>query len=64
MNETDLKPCPFCGGKAKFSSYYGSWKVVCTGCGVRTKPRGERATDKEGILQIVGKKWNRRAESG
>lgn len=62
--KTELKPCPFCGGKAKFSLYYGSLKVVCIGCGARTKPRGERGTDKESVFRIVGEAWNRRADNG
>lgn len=27
-----LKPCPFCGGKAKFSLLLSNYHVVCTEC--------------------------------
>lgn len=34
----DLKPCPFCGGKAEFERYGDrrqSCIVICTNCGAR-----------------------------
>lgn len=35
----ELKPCPFCGGKAKmqedFDIFYSSYVVACLQCGVR-----------------------------
>ena len=39
MTETKLKPCPFCGGKAKLwdlTQVPESW-VECTECGARTR---------------------------
>lgn len=54
-----LKPCPFCGGKAVLSLYYGSAKIVCTSCGARTKPRGDRR-EEDNCIAIVKERWNRR----
>ena len=56
MNE--LKPCPFCGGKADFEEierYYGdiSWTVMCTQCGARI---GVHSVDKNDVAE----EWNRR----
>ena len=39
MTETNLKPCPYCGGKAKLTDLKQapeSW-VECTECGARTR---------------------------
>lgn len=38
MNETELKPCPFCGGEAVFArdSYSTLECVKCTGCHARS----------------------------
>ena len=36
MNEENLKPCPFCGGKAILSAYGVNpsvFEIECTGCG-------------------------------
>lgn len=55
MKETELKPCPFCGGEAR--RYYGNhdmYGVTCKKCtakifGYATKASATRA-------------WNRRAD--
>lgn len=55
----ELKPCPFCGGKAKeldppISGYWmGLWRIRCTECGA-TINGAYRGTNREA--------WNRRAE--
>ena len=53
----ELKPCPFCGGKADFEfKGFIVGRVQCTECLVSQcllKPIGEAA-----------KAWNRRAEDG
>lgn len=42
MNEIELKPCPFCGGKAEIidCNVYAdkAKKIRCTGCKVYTPP--------------------------
>ena len=58
-----LKPCPFCGGKAKLKTFtMGTFKkrkfvyVECCVCGNRTY------VDRE--PDSVEEAWNRRAEDG
>ena len=56
-----LKPCPFCGKKAEFHTFYnGEIAAGCPKCGISTlhgRPtyEGERAYTK------LAKTWNRRA---
>ncbi len=58
MNE--LKPCPFCGGKARIDcNEEGFYWVQCSACmatssEVRSGPRVD-------VRDIVREKWNRRA---
>lgn len=53
----ELKPCPFCGGKARLNQAYdGSFCVQCTKCG--------NGTLMEKTKETVIKKWNRRATDG
>lgn len=62
MRENELKPCPFCGGKAETREYYHyglgyeHW-VKCTICEVRT-PGGIDNTEHSEI-----KIWNRRVDN-
>lgn len=61
-----LKPCPFCGGKAKFENCgdpgkFADWDVVCTECGILALCPGEEpgmVTTKE----EAAKAWNRRMD--
>ena len=58
MNE--LKPCPFCGGKAALEDYglNGNFKIVkCAECGARTKLFLKGLTLGEDAIEA----WNRRA---
>ena len=39
MDDTNLKPCPFCGGEAGVYKRFDIpeiWAVACTNCGVET----------------------------
>lgn len=63
MSETMLKPCPFCGGKAKmklrqFDLFQVGVQVICQTCGCRTDliaPSTEYAARDKAI-----EAWNRR----
>lgn len=52
--ENELKPCPFCGGVAKFvrmGSHKQSCIVACQGCGCRLET---------GEVWSCGQAWNAR----
>lgn len=74
---SELKPCPFCGGEATYStgSLYHKWTVSvrCRECGARTvaEPFGNNGTlayeqisgdGKEAAREKVAERWNRRVE--
>lgn len=45
MAKNELKPCPFCGGKArKFNGVAGSYGVVCKKCGAKTYPYASQSS--------------------
>ncbi len=61
-DKIELKPCPFCGGKAKMVVYtnyndYNDYVVNCTKCGASVPIWHE--TEKE-----AAQWWNRRDENG
>lgn len=60
MNEIELKPCPFCGGKArKFSGFIaGVTMIVCNNCRAKVSFSG-----KEQEQETVNA-WDRRADNG
>lgn len=72
MANTELKPCPFCGGEAllyhqssKYTDYDGDY-AYCMKCGCRTKlfecfnGTGKTHTDTE--IEAMNA-WNRRADN-
>lgn len=58
---TELKPCPFCGGKNawvaenRMDDLFIGYNVHCNGCGVETN----YTKDKDKAIES----WNRRAEN-
>lgn len=51
----ELKPCPFCGGKAKYNLFCGNVCITCTECMGGVFPT--RGNTKEQAAED----WNRRA---
>ena len=59
---TELKPCPFCGGKAKrFYSLSSSW-IGCTKCVAYGPPFGDITEPQDGMERAITA-WNMRKES-
>lgn len=57
--DEELKPCPFCGGKAEtvYAYYdYNSWGIHCVDCGAYIQCDPKKDTKEEAI-----KAWNNRA---
>lgn len=55
--EVQLKPCPFCGGKAQIMSMGLPHWIYCEDCGARV--HGGIIGERESVLASV-KAWNRR----
>lgn len=61
---TELKPCPFCGGKARFNEFEASGKYMCAvvcdtkGCRVNVCNTLHVWNTKEEAIEA----WNRRTE--
>ncbi len=68
MNNTELKPCPFCGGKAELDYTAGGRpcilfaKVKCITCGNGTKifPTEDKYGNPIEGTEYAEKSWNRR----
>jgi len=56
--EYELRPCPFCGGKACGPTDAWPHMIVCDGCGARIIGVGFA---EDGMREAV-EKWNRRYE--
>lgn len=65
-NEIELKPCPFCGGEAEFSSGYCNdlnyARVDCTNCSAGVYNDSDRDPDAtiDELEKSVLEDWNRR----
>lgn len=61
MSDIKLKPCPFCGGRAKLYVTWDMEKVMCTRCKCQT-PEYKRNGLNDGFMdgRKVVKKWNTR----
>ena len=63
MKEVELRPCPFCGGKAIIHVSDGV-RVICRECGVMTKCLCDGITQGKPTGSAIGSvvdAWNRRA---
>ena len=65
-DEDELKPCPFCGGKASLF-VDGGVRVICTKCHASTQELRDAIT-RSGVAgnatKAVIEDWNRRADNG
>ena len=59
----ELKPCPFCGGKAKFIYSMPYSAIVCKKCKVITKVFVDYYEQQDGKEEAI-EAWNRRVEDG
>ena len=56
MKETELKPCPFCGGEARrYNGNHDMHGVVCKKCNAKVYGYANQAS--------ATKAWNRRANN-
>ena len=59
MNKEELKPCPFCGGKAEIGLNFGRVGIACVQCAANM--RSEHICKEAGYDGLI-KAWNRRAK--
>lgn len=59
----ELKPCPFCGGKAKYVYQMPYNAVKCTKCKVFGKTIVDSYEQQDGKAEAI-EAWNRRTENG
>ena len=57
----DLKPCPFCGSKARLF-VNGGVRVICSKCHVGTMILTDNMEYESNAVETVIEAWNRRAE--
>lgn len=59
----ELKPCPFCGGKARLF-VNGGVRVICSKCYASTRIMSDEIEYDSSAVETVVKAWNRRADNG
>jgi len=62
VNDTELKPCPYCGGKGEIKSVINypadgvtMWSATCTRCGAQSALTADN--DDKGEM-MIRKSWN------
>ena len=72
MKENELKPCPFCGGKAEFKSSVNCWGhgeyikehyVMCTECFAHGRTESEYGMEADECIAKCKESWNRRVNN-
>ena len=61
MTDPSLKPCPFCGGKAKHSMVRDGRIVFCGECHASGPPKYHGPTEMPSALSRAIAGWNERA---
>lgn len=59
----ELKPCPFCGGKARLF-VNGGVRVICPKCYASTRILTDEMEYESNAVETVIEAWNRRADNG
>ena len=59
----ELKPCPFCGGKARLLVNDGV-RVICSKCYAGTMIQRDSLERESNSVETVVEAWNRRADNG
>ena len=59
----ELKPCPFCGGKARLL-VNGGVRVICTRCYVSTRVLKDELESASSAVELSVEAWNRRLDNG
>ena len=59
----ELKPCPFCGGKARLF-VNGGVRVICSKCYASTRIMSDEIEYDSSAVETVVEAWNRRATNG
>lgn len=56
----ELKPCPFCGGRASVSFLYNTALITCDRCGATAKQIGNQFGVGAKEIAKAREAWNRR----